>query len=135
MRPSAPLSPEADEAFGKALEDVQGILKTVVFGLAKQGHIPTIQSMLEQGKTWTEIGQEIGWEPKTAREHYERHCHEAGTWQHDVLPVLAAAVGMLEKFAKQPETQAWDRNDVASIVLRANKLLSSTPEGPQKYEY
>jgi len=105
----------------------------VAFGLVNQGHIPTIQAMLTQGKTWTEIGEAIGWLPGTAREHYERYCHEAGTWQHDVLPVLAAAVGVLEKLGK--DAPVWDRNDIASIVLQANKLLSSTPEGPHKWEY
>jgi len=107
----------------------------VAFGLVAQGHIPTIEAMLLKGNTWTEIGEAIGWMPGTAREHYERYCHEAGTWQHDVLPVLAAAVGLLEKFAKRPETQSWDRNNIASVVLQANKLLSSTPEGPHKWDY
>lgn len=108
---------------------------SVEFGLANQGHIPTIERMLKEGRTWTQIGDEIHWDSKTAREHYERYCHEAGTWQHDVLPVLAAAVAALEKFAKRPETPVWDRNDIASIVLQANKVLSSTPEGPHKWEY
>ena len=43
----------------------------VRFGLAQQGHITTIERMLAEGKTWEDIGREIGWCPKTAEDHYE----------------------------------------------------------------
>lgn len=46
------------------------ILAKAVFGLKAQGHIPTIQQMLSENKTWDEIGTKIGWLPETAREHY-----------------------------------------------------------------
>jgi hypothetical protein len=55
-----------------------------VFGLKAQGHIPTIQRMLTEGKTWEEIGREIGWDPGTAEKFYMRECppnvevHRAG---------------------------------------------------------
>jgi hypothetical protein len=42
----------------------------VVFGLQRQGHIPTIEKMLKEGATWEEIGKEIGWCAETAKEHY-----------------------------------------------------------------
>ena len=45
----------------------------VVFGLEAQGHILTIEKMLSEKKTWDEIGDRIGWCPKTAKEHYERY--------------------------------------------------------------
>jgi hypothetical protein len=45
----------------------------VLFGLARQGHLPTIERMLAAGATWEEIGKEIGWCPETAKEHYEWH--------------------------------------------------------------
>jgi hypothetical protein len=45
----------------------------VLFGLRAQGHIPTIECMLGEGKSWDEIGQAISWCPKTAKEHYERY--------------------------------------------------------------
>lgn len=45
----------------------------VVFGLLRQGHIPTIEIMLKDGATWEEIGKEIGWCPETAKEHYSWH--------------------------------------------------------------
>jgi hypothetical protein len=43
----------------------------ILFGLPAQGHIPTIQRMLSEGKSWKEIGDEIGWCPETAKKHYE----------------------------------------------------------------
>jgi hypothetical protein len=42
----------------------------VVFGLLRQGHIPTIEKMLKEGATWEEIGKEIGWCLETAKEQY-----------------------------------------------------------------
>lgn len=44
----------------------------VAFGLKAQGHIPTIEKMLAEGRTWEEIGRTIGWCPETARRHYEK---------------------------------------------------------------
>jgi hypothetical protein len=41
-----------------------------LFGVKLQGHIPTIERMLEEGATWEQIGEEIGWCPETAKEHY-----------------------------------------------------------------
>ena len=49
----------------------------VVFGLAAQGHIPTIERMLAEGKSWQEIGAAIGWCPETAKRHYEWHLNKA----------------------------------------------------------
>ena len=54
-------------------ESVRPIL-IPVFGLKAQGHIPTIQRMLAEGKTWEDIGREIGWDPGTAEEFYIREC-------------------------------------------------------------
>lgn len=45
------------------------------FGLEAQGHVPTIRRMLDEGATWEQIGQAIGWDGETAR----RWWHE----QHD----------------------------------------------------
>jgi hypothetical protein len=38
-----------------------------------QGHIPTIEKMVAEGRSWDEIGNKIGWCPKTAKEHYDRY--------------------------------------------------------------
>lgn len=51
--------------------DMDEILNApIAFGLKSQGHIPTIERMLAEA--WDKIGNEIGWMPSTAREHYER---------------------------------------------------------------
>ncbi len=51
----------------------EAIMKSakVRFGLKAQGHIPTIETMLGQGKSWVEIGKAIGWCPETAKRHWE----------------------------------------------------------------
>ncbi len=42
------------------------------FGLRAQGHIPTVERMLSEGASWSEIGRAIGWDGDTARDFYER---------------------------------------------------------------
>jgi len=42
----------------------------IAFGLRAQGHLPTIERMLRDGKTWKEIGAAIGWCPITAERFY-----------------------------------------------------------------
>ena len=44
----------------------------IAFGLRQQGHLPTVERMLADGKSWEEIGKAIGWCPITAKEFYER---------------------------------------------------------------
>jgi hypothetical protein len=53
---------ESDAALSKFFDNVP-----VLFGLARQGHIPTIERMLAEGKSWSEIGEAIGWCGETAR--------------------------------------------------------------------
>lgn len=43
----------------------------ICFGLKAQGHIPTIERMLLENKSWEEIGKVINWDVKTAKDHYE----------------------------------------------------------------
>lgn len=43
----------------------------VRFGLRDQGHLPTVSRMLAEGKSWQGIGAAIGWEPATAKRHWE----------------------------------------------------------------
>lgn len=45
----------------------------ILFGLAAQGHLPTIETMLAAGSDWNEIGRRISWDGETARRYYERH--------------------------------------------------------------
>lgn len=102
----------------------------IVFGLAAQGHIPTIEKMLSDGSHWSEIGKTIGWDACTARDYYERYCcskDDDDIAKKDVLPVLAAAIGMLEELG-QSQSQ-FRRNDIRSIIYRANKVLASKTKG------
>ncbi len=56
------------------MKDLEKILNVpFLFGLVAQGHIPTIEKMLADGKDWTAIGVAIGWCGNTAKEHYERY--------------------------------------------------------------
>ncbi len=43
----------------------------VLIGLRQQGHIPTVERMVAEGRTWDEIGTAIGWDGKAAQEWYE----------------------------------------------------------------
>ena len=47
---------------------------SIKFGLEQQGHIETIERMLEDlgsnEYSWKKIGKEIGWCPETACYHY-----------------------------------------------------------------
>ncbi len=47
-------------------------------GLRQQGHIPTVERMLKDGATWTEIGKAIGWNGETAKDWYERERLPSG---------------------------------------------------------
>jgi hypothetical protein len=42
-------------------------------GLEAQGHIPTVEAMLAQGRSWEAIGKAIGWHGPTAKAWHERH--------------------------------------------------------------
>ncbi len=43
----------------------------VLIGLRQQGHMPTVERMVREGKTWEEIGSAIGWDGKAAHDWYE----------------------------------------------------------------
>ena len=104
----------------------------VVFGLKNQGHLQTIEKMLAEGKNWRDIAHEIGWMPDAARKHYEMHCWEKGTWQHDVLPILAGAIGKLLELAQNPENQ-WHRNEIMSLALQAREHLKGSTKTSDYY--
>jgi hypothetical protein len=52
------------------IEDLEAGKIPVVIGLRAQGHIPTVEKMLEEGSSWAEIGKAIGWDGDTAKEWY-----------------------------------------------------------------
>lgn len=62
----------ARQAAGNELTDILAKAQPL-FGLEAQGHIPTIEKMLADGKTWAEIGEAIHWDGDTAWGYYERY--------------------------------------------------------------
>ncbi len=62
-----------DEEIRAALENAP-----VLFGLRQQGHVPTIEKMLQEGSSWETIGQAIGWCPVAAEKHYKRYVERKG---------------------------------------------------------
>ena len=59
-------------------ESLKSLLKVfdgvqIQFGLEQQGHIPTVERMLAEGKTWDEIGDAIGWHGPTAEKFYDMY--------------------------------------------------------------
>lgn len=50
----------------------------ILFGLEAQGHIPTVESMLRDGRDWPFIGRVIGWDGETAKSYYERYLARRG---------------------------------------------------------
>lgn len=54
------------------LKQIEAAGTSFAFGLRAQGHLPTIERMLADGKAWNDIGKEIGWHPETAQRFYAR---------------------------------------------------------------
>ena len=55
------------EELGRLLQEVGAVLK---IGLEAQGHLPTIEKMLDAGDGWTAISRVIGWSKDAAIEAY-----------------------------------------------------------------
>lgn len=66
-------TPRALTRLGNLLDEI-GV--QVKIGLEAQGHIPTIEGMLAEGRTWEEIGRRIGWDGETARTWYADHLED-----------------------------------------------------------
>lgn len=77
------------------MEELEKLLDVpIVFGLQAQGHIPIIEEMLTQAKTWEDIGNVIGWCPKTAEEHYERYAQsKLKPWPSKAVSLICCRVG------------------------------------------
>ena len=95
----------------------------IIFGLEAQGHIPTIEKMLAEGRNWEEIANTIGWCQVTAREHYERFTRK--NQENEVFSLLARAVEMLRKVGDGLD-ESWERNPISEFIFRAEKHLNST---------
>lgn len=62
------MSDNAAQELAQLLRDLD---VPVQIGLRQQGHIPTVERMLFEGRTWEEIGAAIGWDGKAAAHWYE----------------------------------------------------------------
>lgn len=73
-----PLSPATKPS---AVQQLSDLLRDnnipVQVGLRAQGHIPTVERMLAEGKSWDEIGAAINWDGATAAEWYAYERGEA----------------------------------------------------------
>jgi hypothetical protein len=62
------------KAFQHLIDKMEEKDMKIVFGLEAQGHIPTIEKILDEFGSnefsWEKIGKEINWCPKTACYHY-----------------------------------------------------------------
>lgn len=62
------------------------------FGLRAQGHIETVRAMLRAGRSWDEIGREIGWDGDTARRYWRADQDAVNTLADRVLDGITVAL-------------------------------------------
>jgi hypothetical protein len=63
------------------------------FGLEAQGHIPTVETMLDGGSDWKSIGKAIGWDGDTAAQYYHRHLTRLAAMNCETIGVEDLEVG------------------------------------------
>jgi hypothetical protein len=94
----------------KAIEELCKLIDDaglkVQFGLRQQGHLPTIEQMLKEGKSWEEIGQAIRWDPETAKQ-----------WYHDEQLIVMVRDRLQEEFGA--ELRDW-LNQVGALACTCN---------------
>lgn len=61
--------PTIDDVWEDLLQALDG--QPFTFGLTPKKHA-RVTELLAEGKPWEEIGRDVGWEPNTLREFYER---------------------------------------------------------------
>jgi len=54
----------------------------ILFGLRAQGKLETVERMVREGRSWEEIGDEIGWAPDAA-ERFWKMEREGGDVQEE----------------------------------------------------
>ena len=79
----------------------------LVFGLEQQGHIKTIERMLDQHRTWGEINKAIGWAGDAACKEYIRYIRKQNS---EIKTELKAWQKML-----------WDLQEANSLLIEAVK--------------
>ena len=65
----------ATEIKGTSMDDLESFLARpglcLRIGLTDQGHMPKVEQMLKDRKSWDEIGKAIGWHGPAVKEWYE----------------------------------------------------------------
>ena len=72
----------------------------IAFGLEAQGHIPTIDKMLDGTNDWDTIAKEIGWVTETAMRCYILYLREQ-------IKSLTSALDLAMKYAYHTEMCIW----------------------------
>lgn len=63
------------------------------FGLEAQGHIQTVETMLDNGSDWKAIGNAIGWDGATAEQYYQRYLTRLASMKCETIGVEDLEVG------------------------------------------
>lgn len=96
----------------------------VLMGLKAQGHIPTIEAMLYAGQTWKQIGDVIGWCPKTAEEHYGWYRDSIAPNAMKALSLLQPWASLIPFLAKGIETRSWATKYRGPLAIHASAKFS-----------
>ena len=106
------------EKLGRLLQEVGAEVK---IGLRAQGHLPTVERMLAEGKSWAEIGKAIGWNGDAAARWFAHEKPSSPVEGVEARPSTAASfraglkAGRAERFAEQEAALAQ--------ALQAQKAL------------
>ena len=76
----------------------------VKFGLVAQGHIPTIEKMLDKHCSWDEINKEIGWAGGAAQENYTRYLRAQSAEKDKRIAELEALESAFAEYERETET-------------------------------
>jgi hypothetical protein len=83
----------------------------ISFGLRAQGHIETVRAMLRAGRSWDEIGREIGWDGNTAREYWRADQDAVSDLADTILDFITVA---LQSFTTEQLQAAADHRAAVS---------------------
>lgn len=94
----------------------------VRFGLEAQGHLPTVNAMIAEGKSWEAIGAVIGWNPSTAQKYFEAVQRERVEQRdHDELQKVLSDRSWIYCIERLPESTG--RYDVSTWRLQTGEGL------------
>lgn len=68
----ASMPEQPQDARSAASTGLKKLMRTPIrFGLRAQGHFDKVTQMRKDGRSWEEIGREIGWTPEAVERFYE----------------------------------------------------------------